>query len=158
MNDLEKLNSQLEVLTGKFDTSVKEKEQMHGKVVSLENDNDFYAKKIRQLEAANQDLKAKYENVMEELISNKTEFNEYKEKTNDIIEKMKKELNDKKNEKECNNGHNGDNKNVLKATGKGLKNETLKDLIGKMKKRRKELEEFQLNVKNFIPEQKKKAS
>jgi hypothetical protein len=61
-------------------------------------------------------------------------------------------------EKECNNGHNGDNKNVLKATGKGLKNETLKDLIGKMKKRRKELEEFQLSVKNFVPEQKKKAS
>ena len=131
---------------------------MHGKVVSLENDNDFYVKKIRQLEAANQDLKEKYENVMEELISNKTEFNEYKEKSNVIIENMKKELKEKKIEKECNSGQNGDNKNVLKATGKGLKNESLKDLIGKMKKRRKELEEFQLSVKNFMPEQKKKAA
>ena len=51
---------------------------------------DLYIKKIRQLESTNNDLTVKYESALEDLITNQTEFSNYKEKSEDS-KKIKRE-------------------------------------------------------------------
>ncbi len=67
MKDIELLNQQYDKLNKKYQEVLIEKEAINSKVVSLENDNDLYIKKIRQLESTNNDLTAKYESALEDL-------------------------------------------------------------------------------------------
>lgn len=153
MKDIELLNQQYDKLNVKYKEVLNEKDAINSKVVSLENDNDLYIKKIRQLESTNNDLTAKYESALEDLITNQTEFSNFKEKSEEIIQRLKQDVNDTKDnvdvikkEYERRNSVNSE-KMITDLRDKKI---DVDELIAKMKKRRKELERFKENIKKDI--------
>ena len=83
-------------------------------MIDLENDNEKHLEKIRQYEFEIEDLKGKLEETMEDLITTQTEFEEYKNKSEEEIQRYKEKLEDEKN-----------NNDVLKK--KKINNEVKKD-------------------------------
>ena len=152
MKDIELLNQQYDKLNKKYQEVIIEKEAINSKVVSLENDNDLYIKKIRQLESTNNDLTAKYESALEDLITNQTEFTNYKEKSEEMIQRLKQDVNDTKDNVDVIK-REYERKNSVsseKMMNEIKKNMNVEELIEKMKKRKKELQTFKNNIKNEI--------
>ena len=94
---------EIEILTNKYEKleahikSINKKETtLKSKVVTLETDNDHYLNKIHQYEEEVTDLKDNLENTIENLITIQTEFEEYKIKKEDEIERLKKTLQEEK--------------------------------------------------------------
>ena len=152
MKDIELLNQQYDKLNKKYQEVIIEKEAINSKVVSLENDNDLYIKKIRQLESTNNDLNAKYESALEDLITNQTEFSNYKEKSEEMIQRLKQDVNDTKDNVDVikREYERRSSVNSEKMMNEVKKNMNVEELIEKMKKRKKELQTFKNNIKNEI--------
>ena len=152
MKDIELLNQQYDKLNKKYQEVLIEKEAINSKVVSLENDNDLYIKKIRQLESTNNDLTVKYENALEDLITNQTEFTNYKEKSEEMIQRLKQDVNDTKDNVDVikREYERKSSVNSEKMMNEVKKNMNVEELIEKMKKRKKELQTFKNNIKNEI--------
>lgn len=152
MKDIELLNQQYDKLNKKYQEVLIEKEAINSKVVSLENDNDLYIKKIRQLESTNNDLTVKYENALEDLITNQTEFTNYKEKSEEMIQRLKQDVNDTKDNVDVikREYERKSSVNSEKMMNEVMKNMNVEELIEKMKKRKKELQTFKNNIKNEI--------
>ena len=152
MKDIELLNQQYDKLNKKYQEVLIEKEAINSKVVSLENDNDLYIKKIRQLESTNNDLTVKYESALEDLITNQTEFTNYKEKSEEMIQRLKQDVNDTKDNVDVIKREYGrkNSVNSEKMMNEVKKNMNVEQLIEKMKKRKKELQTFKNNIKNEI--------
>ena len=152
MKDIELLNQQYDKLNKKYQEVIIEKEAINSKVVSLENDNDLYIKKIRQLESTNNDLTVKYESALEDLITNQTEFTNYKEKSEEMIQRLKQDVNDTKDNVDVikREYERRSSVNSEKMMNEVMKNMNVEELIEKMKKRKKELQTFKNNIKNEI--------
>lgn len=152
MKDIELLNQQYDKLNKKYQEVIIEKEAINSKVVSLENDNDLYIKKIRQLESTNNDLTVKYESALEDLITNQTEFTNYKEKSEEMIQRLKQDVNDTKDNVDVikREYERRSSVNSEKMMNEVKKNMNVEELIEKMKKRKKELQTFKNNIKNEI--------
>ena len=152
MKDIELLNQQYDKLNKKYQEVLIEKEAINSKVVSLENDNDLYIKKIRQLESTNNDLTVKYESALEDLITNQTEFTNYKEKSEEMIQRLKQDVNDTKDNVDVikREYERKSSVNSEKMMNEVMKNMNVEELIEKMKKRKKELQTFKNNIKNEI--------
>ena len=150
MKDIELLNQQYDKLNKKYQEVLIEKEAINSKVVSLENDNDLYIKKIRQLESTNNDLTVKYESALEDLITNQTEFTNYKEKSEEMIQRLKQDVNDTKDNVDVikREYERKSSVNSEKMMNEVMKNMNVEELIEKMKKRKKELQTFKNNIKN----------
>ena len=71
---------------------------IESKVVTLENDNDHYLGKIRENEARIEDLNLKLESALEENISLQTDFETYKQMSEESLIRKEQELKDAKNE------------------------------------------------------------
>lgn len=156
MKDLELLNQQFEKINNKYKELFKEKELLNSKVVTLENDNDLYLTKIRQLETTNIELGHKLDSAMENLIENQTEFTNYKSSAEEKIQRLKEEIHDANNEADViktelrkksldandNLEVSDEKKNIFKVL-----NQNIDTLVAKMQQRRKELKNFQKNIR-----------
>ena len=100
MNDIELLNNKLEKIRKEYDEMKEFKTLVKSKMVILENDNEKYIEKIRQYESQIEDLKLKLEETMEDLITKQIEFDEYKNNSEEIIQRYKQNLNDEINNNE----------------------------------------------------------
>jgi hypothetical protein len=95
IQDLTKLNDKLKEDIKKIKDEKKLKET---KIVFLENDNEHYQSKIRQYEAIIDDLNSQLESTLEENITLQTEFEIYKQTTNEELMRKDEELQDCKSD------------------------------------------------------------
>ncbi len=68
------------------------------KIVSLENDNDHYINKIRENDAKIEDLNLKLESALEENILLQTDYENYKNASDEQLIRKEEELKEAKNE------------------------------------------------------------
>jgi len=94
---------EIEILTNKYDElesqikSINKKEtHLKSKVVHLETDNDHYLNKIHQYEEEVTELKNNLENTIENLITTQNDFEDYKNKKEEEIERLQKLLKEEK--------------------------------------------------------------
>ena len=136
-------------------------------MVNLENDNEKYIEKIREYEYKIEDLKGKLENSMEDLITLQTEYEEYKNKSEEIIEKLKKKLEDEKNNNDVlkknkinnedkkddfdNNCYDDNNpKNRINRAYSVIIKNSFDNIINRMKKRKEEIIKFKQSIQKEI--------
>ena len=96
--DIQNLNKQNDRLTNEIKRLKEEKTLFDSKIVSLENDNDHYQNRIRELEAIEEDLENQLESALEENITLQTEFEIYKQTTGDQLIRKDEEIRDIKND------------------------------------------------------------
>ena len=98
MKDIEILTTKNEKLTAEIQKINQNKSVIDSKIVTLENDNDHYLGKIRENEARIEDLNMKLESALEENISLQTDFETYKQMSEEQMIRKEQELKDAKNE------------------------------------------------------------
>ena len=96
IKDIEVLNNKIDELQSQFKSINKKETTLKSKVVTLETDNDHYLNKIHQYEEEVSDLKNNLENTLENLITTQNEFEEYKNKKEEEIERLKIRLHEEK--------------------------------------------------------------
>ncbi len=77
---------------------MEEKSKLEKRIVTLENDNDDYINKIRELDSWSDELRRKLDATLEENIMQNNEFETLKSEMEEIIQRLKEELQDAKNE------------------------------------------------------------
>ena len=98
MKDIELLNNKNDRFIEEIKKIQAERATYNSKIVSLENDNDHYINKIRENEARIEDLTLKLESALEENISLQTDFDNYKETSEEQLIRKEEELKEAKNE------------------------------------------------------------
>ena len=98
ITDIQDLNKQIEKLKTENKKIKEEKNITKEKIITLENDNDHYQNQIRQNEALIEDLNNQYESVLEENITLQTEFESYKQQTEECLIRKDEEIKDYKND------------------------------------------------------------
>jgi len=98
LKDIELLNKKNEILEDQINKINQSKNVVNSKIVGLENDNDHYLNKIREYESYLEDLQLKLENALEENISLQTDYETYKQKTEDELIRKDEILKEYKNE------------------------------------------------------------
>ena len=98
LKDIELLNKKNEILEEQMNKMNQSKNVVTNKIVGLENDNDHYLNKIREYESYLEDLQLKLENALEENISLQTDYETYKQKTEDELIRKDEILKEYKNE------------------------------------------------------------
>ena len=98
ISDIQDLNKQIEKLKTENKKIKEEKNINKEKIITLENDNDHYQNQIRQNEALIEDLNNQYESVLEENITLQTEFESYKQQTEECLIRKDEEIKDYKND------------------------------------------------------------
>ena len=98
ISDIQDLNKQNEKLKTENKKIKEEKNITKEKIITLENDNDHYQNQIRQNEALIEDLNNQYESVLEENITLQTEFESYKQQTEECLIRKDEEIKDYKND------------------------------------------------------------
>ena len=96
IKDIEILNNKIDQLESKFNSIGKKETTLKSKVVTLETDNDHYLNKIHQYEEEVTDLKDNLENTIENLIMTQNDFEKYKNKKEEEIERLKLKLQEEK--------------------------------------------------------------
>jgi len=96
IKDIEILNNKLDQLQSQFKSINKKETTLKTKVVTLETDNDHYLNKIHQYEEEVTDLKDNLENTIESLITTQNDFEEYKNKKEEELERLKLKLQEEK--------------------------------------------------------------
>ena len=96
IKDIEILNNKIDQLQAQFNSINKKETTLKSKVVTLETDNDHYLNKIHQYEEEVTDLKDNLENTIENLITIQNDFDEYKNKKEEELERLKKVLQEEK--------------------------------------------------------------
>ena len=96
IKDIEILNNKLDELQSQFKSINNKEIKLKSKVVTLETDNDHYLTKIHQYEEEVTDLKDNLENTLESLITTQNDFEEYKNKKEEELERLKKILQEEK--------------------------------------------------------------
>ena len=96
IKDIEILNNKIDELQSQFKTINKKETTLKSKVVTLETDNDHYLNKIHQYEEEVTDLKERLENTMENLITTQNDFEEYKIKKEEELQRLKQKLQEEK--------------------------------------------------------------
>ena len=98
MKDIEILTTKNEKLNQEIQKINQNKSIIDSKIVTLENDNDHYLGKIRENEARIEDLNMKLESALEENISLQTDFETYKQMSEEQMIRKEQELKDANNE------------------------------------------------------------
>jgi len=96
IKDIEVLNNKIDQLQSQFKSINKKETTLKSKVVTLETDNDHYLNKIHQYEEEVTDLKNNLENTIENLITTQNEYEEFKNKKEEEIERLKLKLQEEK--------------------------------------------------------------
>ena len=96
IKDIEILNNKIDELHSQYKSINKNETSLKSKVVTLETDNDHYLNKIHQYEEEVTDLKDHLENTLENLITTQNEYEEYKAKKEEELERLKKILQEEK--------------------------------------------------------------
>ena len=96
IKDIEILNNKIDELESKFNSIGKKETTLKSKVVTLETDNDHYLNKIHQYEEEVTDLKDNLENTIENLIMTQNDFEKYKNKKEEELERLKLKLQEEK--------------------------------------------------------------
>ena len=96
IKDIEILNNKLDQLQAQFNSINNKETTLKSKVVTLETDNDHYLNKIHQYEEEVTDLKDNLENTIESLITTQNDFEEYKNKKEEELERLKLKLQEEK--------------------------------------------------------------
>ena len=96
IKDIEILNNKIDQLEAKFNSIGKKETTLKSKVVTLETDNDHYLNKIHQYEEEVTDLKDNLENTIENLIMTQNDFEKYKNKKEEEVERLKLKLQEEK--------------------------------------------------------------
>ena len=96
IKDIEILNNKIDELQSQFKSINKKETTLKSKVVTLETDNDHYLNKIHQYEEEVADLKDNLENTMENLITTQNDFEEYKIKKEEELQRLKTNLQEEK--------------------------------------------------------------
>ena len=96
IKDIEVLNNKIDQLQSQFKSINKKETTLKSKVVTLETDNDHYLNKIHQYEEEVTDLKERLENTMENLITTQNDFEEYKTKKEEELQRLKQKLQEEK--------------------------------------------------------------
>ena len=139
IKDIEILNNELSQLKSKCRSSNMQQSNLKSKVVTLETDNDHYLNKIHQYEEEVTDLKDTLENTIENLITTQTEFEDYKIKMEENLQRLREELQEEKDnvnaltkkEKKINkNGNINNKKKIIIEEIQDKKNDEEED-IGK---------------------------
>ena len=127
IKEIEILTNKYEQLQSQFNSINKKETTLKSKLVILETDNEHYLNKIHQYEEEVTDLKDNLENYIENLITTQTEFEEYKSKKEEEIERLRQTLQEekdninalmKKNKKENDNNINIKNEKQIENSGK----------------------------------------
>ena len=168
MNDIELLNNKLDKLCKEYNKIKESKTLLNSKMIDLENDNEKYIEKIREYEYQIEDLKGKLEDTMEDLITLQTEYDEYKNKSEEIIQRFKEKLEDEKNNNnvlkknnikhiekkveeidEINNDGVQPKYRINRAHSLIIKN-NFEHIIKNMRKRKEEIIKFKQNIQKEI--------
>ena len=96
IKDIEILNNKLDQLQTLFKSINKKETTLKSKVVTLETDNDHYLNKIHQYEEEVTDLKDNLENTIENLIMTQNDFEKYKNKKEEEVERLRLRLQEEK--------------------------------------------------------------
>ena len=96
IKDIEILNNKIDELQAKFNSIGKKETTLKSKVVTLETDNDHYLNKIHQYEEEVTDLKDNLENTIENLIMTQNDFEKYRNKKEEELERLKIKLQEEK--------------------------------------------------------------
>ena len=96
--DIQNLNKANEKLKEDMKKISDEKHLDQTKIISLENANDNYQKKIRQNEALIEDLTSQLESALEENITLQTEFELYKQQNEEALIRKDQEIKDFQND------------------------------------------------------------
>ena len=96
IKDIEILNNKIDELQSQFKSINKKETTLKSKVVTLETDNDHYLNKIHQYEEEVTDLKDNLENTIENLITTQNDFEEYKIKKEEELQRLKSKLQEEK--------------------------------------------------------------
>ena len=96
--DIQNLNKTNEKLKEDMKKILDEKNLTKTKIITLENDNDHYQKKLRQNEALIEDLTSQLESALEENITLQTEFELYKQQNEEILIRKEQEIKDIQND------------------------------------------------------------
>lgn len=96
IKDIEVLNNKIDQLQSQFKSINKKETTLKSKVVTLETDNDHYLNKIHQYEEEVTDLKNNLENTIENLITTQNEYEEFKSKKEEEVERLKLKLQEEK--------------------------------------------------------------
>ena len=90
------MNNKYEKLLSQFNSINKKETTLKSNLVKLEIDNEHYLNKIHQYEEEVSDLKDKLESYIENITIIQTEYEEYKSKKEDEIERLKHQLQEEK--------------------------------------------------------------
>ena len=90
------MNNKYEKLLSQFNSINKKETTLKSNLVKLEIDNEHYLNKIHQYEEEVSDLKDKLESYIENITIIQTEYEEYKSKQEDEIERLKHQLQEEK--------------------------------------------------------------
>ena len=96
IKDIEILNNKYEKLQTQLNSSNKEETTLKSNMVKLEIDNEHYLNKIHQYEEEVADLKDKLETYIENLTITQTDYEEYRSKKEEEIERLKQQLQEEK--------------------------------------------------------------
>ena len=136
IKDIEILNNKIDQLQAQFNSINKKETTLKSKVVTLETDNDHYLNKIHQYEEEVTDLKDNLENTIENLIMTQNDFEKYKNKKEEELERLKLKLQEEKG-----------TVRALMSQKKLLKHSRLKSSINlKKNEDNEELEETKIEV------------
>ena len=160
LKDIEILNNKIDVLQSKFSSINKKETTLKSKVVILETDNDHYLNKIHQYEEEVSDLKYNLENTIENLIMTQNDFEKYKNKKAEEIERLRLRLQEEKgNVRALMNRKNVSNHFRLKSSIQFKQNEDVDNLeetkIETAKRKLSWSEESNLRIKNKVKDKKK---
>ena len=115
IKDIEILNNKIDELQSQFKSINNKETTLKSKVVTLETDNDHYLNRIHQYEEEVADLKDNLENSLENLITIQNDFEEYKAKKEEELQRLKLTLQEEKsnvkalmNKKIINNNKNNE--------------------------------------------------
>ena len=140
IKDIEILNNKLDELNSKFKSIDKKETTLKSKVVTLETDNDHYLNKIHQYEEEVADLKEKLENSIENLIMTQNDFEKYKNRKEEELQRLKLNLQEEKGTITALMNQKGFNKHArLKSSinlKKNVDNEELKETKIEAEKRK----------------------
>ena len=96
IKEIEILNNKIDQLNSKYSTINKKETTLKSKVVTLETDNDHYLNRIHQYEEEVTDLKDNLETTIENLIMTQNDFEKYKNKKEEELERLKLRLQEEK--------------------------------------------------------------
>ena len=98
ISDIQNLNKQMDKLQSELEKVKEENNSIKDKIIGLEKDNDHYLNKLRQDDEYIKDINNQLESALEENITMQTEFELYKQQTEETLIRKDQEIKDFQND------------------------------------------------------------